>query len=115
MNAKEINHYRQINNHRRENALKMKELNERLVRLLNNPDFVYIIQDMFCGSEIQKYIINAGDENLSKEDRANSLDMAMAGGHLARWIGNQLRTTQKAMDELAECDTEDEHLNQQEQ
>lgn len=115
MDKHEINSHRLNNQNRRDNANRIIELSDAIERLTNNPDFITVIEKGFCGSEMQQYICNAGDDNLDKDSREHSLQMALAGGHLTRWLGMRIRQGQKAKADLLEIDASDEHLNQLDQ
>jgi len=77
-------------------------LRESVQRLLKNPDFKTLIMDGFCLHECARYIEMAGSPDLTPEARANSLNIAQAGGHLRRYLAKiQLMTATAERDVLA--------------
>lgn len=76
---------------------------EQVKRLLVNPDFKTFIMEGFCLNDAARYVQEAGDPLMPKENREDALNMAMASGHLKRFIAFTLRfgeTAQRGMEEL---------------
>lgn len=62
------------------------ERKELALKLEKNRDFKKLILDGFCETECARFARNSGDPSLSQEDRADSLAMAQAAGHLRRYL-----------------------------
>jgi hypothetical protein len=73
------------------NAKELTERKQRIMRLSLNPDFRNIVMQEFCVFEAARYAHASGDAALTAEQRADSLAMAQAGGHLKRWMSIQLQ------------------------
>lgn len=56
------------------------------VRLANNRDFKKLILEEFCVQECARYAQNSANPQFSKEERADSLAIAQAAGHLRRFL-----------------------------
>lgn len=79
------------------------------LRLHDNRDFKLLLVDGFMRDEAARYVQASGDPAISAEDRADSLALAQASGHLKRFLsvavvmGNQAArdvvAIQEALDE----------------
>lgn len=79
------------------------------LRLYDNRDFKLLMVDGFMRDEAARYVQASGDPAISLQDRADSLAMAQASGHLKRFLsvtvvmGNQaardVASLQEALDE----------------
>ena len=79
------------------------------LRLHDNRDFKLLMVDGFMRDEAARYVQASGDPALSAEDRADSLALAQASGHVKRFLsvvvvmGNQaardVGALQEALDE----------------
>lgn len=58
----------------------------RVARLMANPDFRAVILDKYCVEEAANFAHQSGDPILTVQQRADSLSMAQATGHLKRWL-----------------------------
>jgi len=56
------------------------------VRLASNRDFKSLILDEFCVQECARYAQNSANPALNASDRADSLAIAQAAGHLRRYL-----------------------------
>lgn len=75
------------------------ELRNLALKLSENPEFKKIILEEFCVKECARYAQLSADPTLSAEDRANSLALAQAAGHLKRYLSVLVR-----MGDVAESD-----------
>lgn len=75
------------------------ELRNLALKLSENPEFKKIILEEFCVKECARYAQLSADPTLSVEDRANSLALAQAAGHLKRYLSVLVR-----MGDVAESD-----------
>lgn len=115
LTKEEIHHHREVLKNRRENALRNKALGESIQRLINNPDFIEVIQKGFCGSEMQAYVCNSVDLNCNAAEREDALEMAKAAGRLSVWLSVKLQMTNTSHKELMECDEQEEYINEMDQ
>ena len=60
-------------------------------RLADNPDFRKLILDEFMVQECARYTYASSDPALPQENRADSLALAQAAGHLKRWLNVQIQ------------------------
>ena len=79
---------------------------EQAERLSRNSDFRLLIIDGFCRDEAARFVQGSADPMLSAEERADSLNMAQASGHLKRWLQFQIRMGQTAEKNIAEIEQE---------
>jgi hypothetical protein len=56
------------------------------LKLYKNPDFKKLIIDEFCGTECARYAQASADPALGDRERADSLAIAQAAGHLRRFL-----------------------------
>lgn len=61
-------------------------LKDQVLKLERNRDFRAVILEGFCTKEAAKYIQTAGDPNLGKTEREDSLNLALASGHVLRFL-----------------------------
>lgn len=59
---------------------------EQVLKLSRNRDFKDLIIEGFCVRDSAKYVQQAGDPNLNQGERDDALALAMAGGHLKRYL-----------------------------
>lgn len=59
---------------------------DKALKLYNNREFKELILDGFCVQDAAKYVQQAGDPILTAEERADALAIAMAAGHLKRFL-----------------------------
>jgi hypothetical protein len=72
-------------------------------RLVNDADFRSLILHGFCRDDAARYVQEAGDPLLNAEQRADALAMAMASGHLKRYLQLQIQmgvTADRNMEDL---------------
>lgn len=84
------------------------ERQKMALRLANNRDFKKLILDEFCVQECARYAQASGDPMLNAEQRADSLGMAQAAGHLRRWLSviNQMGNVAQGQIEANEAELE---------
>lgn len=70
----------------RSNAKILLDRRQMALRLSNNRDFKKLILEEFCIQECARYAQNSANPALSAEDRADSLAIAQAAGHLRRYL-----------------------------
>ena len=87
-----------------EDAKVLIENHDAAVRLSNNPDFRKLIINGFCGTEAARMVQASGDPALGVNERADSLAMAQASGHLKRWLQMQIQMAQVALRQMPELD-----------
>ena len=83
----------------------LKELVQRkdlALRLEKVPEFKELILDGFCEKDCARFARNSGDPSIEPENRADSLAMAQAAGHLRRWLSMTVRQGLMAEQEIAE-------------
>ncbi len=73
-------------------------------RLLNNPDFKTVIMDGFCRDDAARYVQESGDPMLDERQRSDALAMAMASGHLKRFLAITLQLGTPCESNIAEID-----------
>lgn len=85
------------------------------LKLYNIREFKKIIIDEFCGTECARYVQASGDPALSVENRADSLAIAQASGHLRRYLSVLIQMGNQAAREIAECEQALEELRAEDQ
>ena len=69
-----------------ENAKELIRRRQMALRLANIPEFKELILDDFMVKECARYAQASADPALKAEERADSLNMAQAAGHLKRYL-----------------------------
>lgn len=85
----------------------LKEVQKRrdlALRLEKNADFKELILDGFCEKECARFARNSGDPGISPENRADSLAMAQAAGHLRRYLSVIVRMGNQAESEIKQAE-----------
>jgi hypothetical protein len=72
--------------HQLDNAKELMRLRDVAMKLSNNREFKELILDRFCVKECARYAQLSADPGLSENDRANSLALAQAAGHLRPFL-----------------------------
>ena len=81
------------------------EQRDRALRLSQNADFRALILDTFCVKECARYAQASADPALKENERADSLAMSQAAGHLRRFLsvtmqmGNQAESQRVDLEE----------------
>lgn len=83
---------------------------EQVLRLLANRDFQDFIMKFFIVEEAARYVQLSQQPGMSKEDRQNALDMALATGHLKRFLDVTQRMGESAIVQLFNIREEYEEL-----
>ncbi len=68
------------------NAKELIAKRELALKLHNNPDFKELILQDFCVTECARYAQASADPALTENQRADSLAIAQAAGHLRRFL-----------------------------
>lgn len=76
------------------------ETRARIQRLTSNSDFKSLINQRYIVEEAASFAAAAGDSALTPEQRSDALQMALAPGHLKRWLSVQIQMANKAEDDL---------------
>jgi hypothetical protein len=67
-------------------AQEIIKLRDTALKLYGNSEFKSLILDRFCVQECARYAHSSADPALTSEQRADSLAMAQAAGHLRRFL-----------------------------
>lgn len=76
------------------------ESRNRIQRLTQNSDFKELINKRYLVEEAAAFAASAGDPALTKDQREEALTMALAPGHLKRWLSVQITMANTAEDQL---------------
>lgn len=68
----------------------LKRRGEQATRLASNKDFRALILDGFCRDDAARLVQASADPFLDAAQRADSLGMAQASGHLKRFLSMQI-------------------------
>lgn len=77
------------------------EKRDLALKLSQNREFKKLILDGFCTEECARFAQLSADPSLRAEERADSLGMAQAAGHLRRFLSVTIRMGNKAEDDNA--------------
>ena len=100
-------------------AKSLVEQRKMALKLSQNREFKKLILEEFCVNECARYVQNSANPALGEQERADSLAIAQAAGHLKRWLSVQVQMGARAEHEIleledalaqarAEADSEDE-------
>jgi hypothetical protein len=81
------------------------ERRQMALRLNQNHDFRKLILDGFCLHDAARYVQSSQDPALSADQRADSLNMAQASGHLRRFLSVSITMGFHAEQTLHELET----------
>lgn len=87
-----------------EGAKKLVNFRQLALRLSKNRDFQKLILEEFCTNECARYVQNSANPALGAEERADSLSIAQASGHLKRWLSVQVQMGAHAENELPQLE-----------
>ena len=76
------------------------ETRARIQRLTQNSDFKELINKRYLVEEAAAFVASAGDPALTKDQREEAMTMALAPGHLKRWLSVQITMANTAEDQL---------------
>lgn len=76
------------------------ETRARIQRLSQNLDFKELINKRYLIEEAAAFASSAGDPAMTKDQREEALTMALAPGHLKRWLSVQVTMANTAEDQL---------------
>lgn len=87
------------------NAKQLVEQRRLALRLSQNRDFRKLILEEFCEKEAARYVQNSANPALGADERADSLAIAQASGHLKRWLSVQVQMGAHAEREIEDLET----------
>jgi hypothetical protein len=87
-----------------EQTKSLKVRREQAERLSKNKDFRTLIIDGFCLYDAARFVQLSGDPALRPEERADSLALAQASGHLKRFLQVQIQMGATAERSIAELE-----------
>lgn len=83
---------------------------DQILKLSENHEFRKVIHDGFLNEECARSARMAGEPTLSDIERRNMLDMAMAAGHLQRYLSANVQMGNRAEETIIQYDQELEEL-----
>lgn len=89
---------------------KQVALRDQILKLSENHEFRKVIHDGFLNEECARSARMAGEPTLSDVERRNMLDMAMAAGHLQRYLSANVQMGHQAADSIFQIDAALEEL-----
>lgn len=93
---------------------KQAALRDQILKLSANPDFRDVIDKGFIHDEAARNARIGGDPALSKDQREDALQMAMASGHLQRYLSANIQMGYRADEEIKQIDEALEELRAEE-
>ncbi|MFP3645136.1 hypothetical protein [Paraburkholderia sp. SIMBA_054] len=85
------------------------------LKLSTNREFRQLILDEFCVKECARYAQLSADPSLPANERADSLALAQAAGHLRRWLSVKIQMGNVAEREIAEVEAAIEEARAEEE
>jgi hypothetical protein len=98
----------------REDAKRLIERRELMLRLVNNPDYRAAITEGFILKDCARFAHQASDPTLTREQREDAMEMAKAAGHLKRYVSMTIQMGWKALNDLPELEAEIEEARLEE-
>ena len=83
---------------------------DQILKLSENHEFRKVIHDGFMNEECARSARMAGEPTLSDVERRNMLDMAMAAGHLQRYLSANVQMGNQATETIIQYDAALEEL-----
>lgn len=87
-----------------DNVKELIRLRELALKLYSNTEFKELILDRFCVKDCARYAQLSADPSLSVDDRANSLALAQAAGHLRRFLSVTVQMGNSAEGQVADLE-----------
>lgn len=84
-----------------EDTKKLVDTRQTTLRLFKNPDFRRIIIDGFMTHDCARFVQLSKDPSISKEAQQDSLELAIASGHLKRYLKMQVNMGAHAEHDLS--------------
>lgn len=85
-------------------AKKLLDFRRMALKLSQNREFKKLILEEFCVNEAARYVQNSANPALGAEERADSLGIAQASGHLKRWLSVTVQMGARAEHEILELE-----------
>lgn len=90
----------------KDNLRDLVKTRDLALRLEKNREFKRLILEEFCEKECARFTRESCNPALSEEQRADSLAMAQAAGHLLRWLSMQVTMGNQAEKQIRDIDDE---------
>ena len=86
------------------------ELRDQILKLSANHEFRKVIHEEFFQKEAGRLVRIGGDPSLDKQQRQDAIDMALATGHLQRFLSANVQIGNRAEQTIFEIDAALEEL-----
>ena len=86
------------------------ELRDQILKLSANHEFRKVIHEEFFQKEAGSLVRIGGDPSLDKQQRQDAIDMALATGHLQRFLSANVQMGNRAEQTIFEIDAALEEL-----
>ena len=86
------------------------ELRDQILKLSANHEFRKVIHEEFFQKEAGRLVRIGGDPSLNKQQRQAAIDMALATGHLQRFLSANVQMGNRAEQTIFEIDAALEEL-----
>ena|SRR6218665_1278786 len=83
---------------------KLMKQRDQVLYLSGIPEFKSIINELYLVEEAASFVSLAGDPALNAEQRNDALQMALAPGHLKRWLSVQIAMGNTAEDNIRQLE-----------
>lgn len=94
----------------KEDLKKQVELRDQILKLSANHEFRKVIHEEFFQKEASRLVRIGGDPSLDKQQRQDAIDMALATGHLQRFLSANVQMGNRAEETIHEIDAALEEL-----
>ena len=89
---------------------KQVELRDQILKLSGNHDFRKVINEGFLRDEAARSIRMAGEPTLTAQEKSGLIEMALAAGHLQRYLSANVQMGNRAEETIHEIDATLEEL-----
>ena len=94
----------------KEDLKKQVELRDQILKLSGNHDFRKVINEGFLRDEAARSVRMAGEPTLTPVEKAGMIEMALAAGHLQRYLSANIQMGNLAADTIKQIDEALEEL-----
>ena len=94
----------------KEDLKRQVELRDQILKLSANHEFRKVIHEEFFQKEAGRLVRIGGDPALDKQQREDAIDMALATGHLQRFLSANVQMGNRAEQTIFEIDAALEEL-----
>ena len=88
----------------KEDTKKAIEVRDSILRLVENKDYKFVVDQLFCTEECARYVHTSGNPNLDPASQKDALNIAQAAGHFRRFISAHIQMGNAAENSMSDLE-----------